>query len=465
MTQAFGDEQFERELSLVLRDRAEEIASRAHTVEEMTAVLAPRLMRGARPARQEAVLRLAAVGLVILILLIAAVLFGARPSRPPVHLSLAVDLPLQGEPGAPPIVDAVRLAIRDAHLPAGVSVDLPVDGVFDDAVNGGASAEQGAANMARIAADPRFAAVIGPFHSFVADAAIPVANAAGVLQCSPTNTAPGLTVGSDAASLRPRPDRPSYVRVATTDDAAATAAARLLVGVLEKRSIFVVTPVAPFAGGRSESFVAALEGLGGSVAGRGSIGSGADGPDVVAAQALASGADAVFFDGLGIDGGRFLASLQAKRSRLPFVGLDIILDGPRSANGSFLNVAGAGVENAYGIFQAGRDPTLGPQVESAYEAAYAQPPGNFVLNGYACASVILDAISRVAAAPISTAADWREAIRAEVTAPRREYRTPVGTIAFDENGDATPRRVSIYRVDDATGDWSFWQLLELPADG
>jgi len=201
MTQAFGDEQFERELSLVLRDRAEEIASRAHTVEEMTAVLAPRLMRGARPARQEAVLRLAAVGLVILILLIAAVLFGARPSRPPVHLSLAVDLPLQGEPGAPPIVDAVRLAIRDAHLPAGVSVDLPVDGVFDDAVNGGASAEQGAANMARIAADPRFAAVIGPFHSFVADAAIPVANAAGVLQCSPTNTAPGLTVGADAASL------------------------------------------------------------------------------------------------------------------------------------------------------------------------------------------------------------------------------------------------------------------------
>ena len=51
MTQAFGDDQFERELRAVLHDRAEEIASRAHTSGEMTALLTPRLLPGSRARR------------------------------------------------------------------------------------------------------------------------------------------------------------------------------------------------------------------------------------------------------------------------------------------------------------------------------------------------------------------------------------------------------------------------------
>ncbi len=463
MTQAFGDEQFERELRGVLHDRAEEIASRAHSADEMTAIVARRLIPSPHARGRETLLRLGAVAVAVLLLLIGAILFGTRPSRPPINLLLAVDLPLQGEPAAPPIVDAVRLAIRAAHLPAGVSVELPPDGVFDDSVNRSTTAEQGAANMQRIVGDPRFAAVIGPFHSFVATAAIPIANAAGLLECSASNTGPELTVGDTAASLRPRPDRPTYVRVATPDDAAAMAAARLLVGVLAKQKVFLVTPVSPFAGGRSDTFVQALEGLGGSIAGRGEIGEGGRSPDVVASQVEASGADAVFFDGLGIDGGAVLGALRATGSNVPFVGLDTVLDGPRSASGSFLNIAGAGVDNAFGVFQAGRDPTLGPQVESAFQGAYGRPAENFVLSGYACASIILDAIGRVDASRLTTPADWREAIRAEVTTPGRQYRTPVGTIRFDANGDSVPRRVSIYRADAGAGDWTFWQLLELPS--
>jgi ABC-type branched-subunit amino acid transport system substrate-binding protein len=253
------------------------------------------------------------------------------------------------------------------------------------------------------------------------------------------------------------------VRVATTDDAAATAAARLLVGVLEKGKVFVVTTLEPFAGGRAETFARALEALGGSVVGSGSIGPGGDKPEVVAGRVTGSSADAVFFDGLGVDGGRVLAALREGGADLPLVGLDIILDGPRSATGTFLNVAGAGGDNAFGIFQAGRDPTIGPQVEAAYEAAYGHPPENFVLNGYACAAVILDAVGRVDVAGLSSAQEWREAIRAEVTTPGREYRTPVGTIGFDANGDAVPQRVSIYRADAKAGNWTFWQMLELPA--
>jgi ABC-type branched-subunit amino acid transport system substrate-binding protein len=363
------------------------------------------------------------------------------------------------------MVDAVRLAIRDAHLPAGVSIDLPAAGVFDDAIDGSAKPEQGAANMDRITADPRFAAVIGPFHSFVAEAAMPIANAAGLLECSASNTLPGLTVGDGAAALRPRPDRPTYVRLATTDDAAATAAARLVAGILQKERVFVATTVGPFAGGRTDTFVAALEALGGSVVGTGAIGDGGDAPTTVARQVASSRADAVFFDGLGVDGGQLLAALSAAKVDVPFVGLDIVLDGPRSAPGTVLNIAGAGVGDAYGIFPAGTDPTFGSEVEAAYTKAYARAPENFVLSAYACASVILDAIGRVDASRLTTLAEWREAIRAEVTAPGREYRTPIGTIRFDANGDAVPQRVSIFRADPRAGDWTFWRMLELPAKG
>ena len=125
MTQAFGDDQFERELRAVLHDRAEEIASRAHSAAEMTALITPRLMPAGRAGARAALLRLALIAVVLLLLLIGALVIGTGSNRAPVHLSLAVDLPLQGEPAAPPIVDAIRLAIRDAHLPAGVSVDLP----------------------------------------------------------------------------------------------------------------------------------------------------------------------------------------------------------------------------------------------------------------------------------------------------------------------------------------------------
>ena len=464
MTRAFGDDQLELQLRAVLDERAEEVAARARTAADMAADIAPRLRAAdAATRRQQAVLRLAAIAVALVALLLLALAFGTGHSRPPTNLLLAVQLPLAGEPGAPPIVDAVRLALHEAAGRPDVAIDLPEDAIFDDAVDGETSAEQSAENMRRIAADPRYVAVIGPFNSFVAEAVIPVANAAGILECSPSNTDPGLTVGSSAVALRPRPDRPSYVRLATTDDAAAEAAARLLVGVLGKRSVFVVTTVAPWAGGRSETFVRAFEDLGGTVVARGAIGDGGDDPGVVAGQVTASGADAVFYDGPSSLGGSVLAALGPASAHLPFVGLDIILDGPRSVPGSFLEAAGANAANAYGVFPAGTDSVLGPQVAAAFQATYGRPAASFVLSAHACVGVILDAIDHLDASRPREAADWREAIRAEVTAPGRRYETAVGSIEFDANGDAVPQRVSIYRADPSTADWAFSQMLELPS--
>jgi branched-chain amino acid transport system substrate-binding protein len=460
MTRAFGDDQLERELRAILAERAEEVASRARTSTEIAAELAPRLVARSR-TRSRSALRVGALVLILLVLAFAVILFGAGRTRPPVKLLLAVQLPLAGEPAAPPIVDAVRLALRDQVDTQGVALTLPADGLFDDSVDGVPNVDRAAANAARIAADRRYVAIVGPFLSFLAESTIPIANAAGLLQCSPTNTAPGLTVGPDAAALRPRPERPSYVRLATTDDAAAVAAARLIVELLDQASVFVVTTVEPWAGGRSEAFVEAFEELGGRVTGRGAIGEGGDGPDSVASMIEESGAASVFFDGPAAEGARVLVALRRDGVELPFVGLDIILDGPRSTTGSFLDVAGASAEHAYGVFPTGADPELGPRLTEDDAAAYGHAPESYILAGAACTTIVLDAIDRIDPASVAGAAAWREAIRTEVTAPGRSYHTAIGTIGFDANGDAVPQRVSVYRGDPTAGDWAFWQLIEL----
>ena len=189
MTRAFGDDELERQLRAILHERAEEVAARARTAAEITTELAPLLMRGSRAARELALLRVGGFVLIILMLGALMLLFGGRQARPPVELLVAVQLPLAGEPAAPPLADAVRLALADPQGTSEVTLALPADGVLDDSVDGAPDVDRAARNTARIAADPRYVAIVGPFHSFLAESTIPVANAAGLLQCSPTNTA------------------------------------------------------------------------------------------------------------------------------------------------------------------------------------------------------------------------------------------------------------------------------------
>ena len=100
----------------------------------------------------------------------------------------------------------------------------------DHAVNGAHDPQTGARNMTTIATDPDFVAVIGPLNSSVAAAEIPITNEAQILQCSPANTAEGLTKPEFGALdvRKANPDSINYVRVVTTDDNQGPAAARYI---------------------------------------------------------------------------------------------------------------------------------------------------------------------------------------------------------------------------------------------
>ena len=465
MSQAFGDERLEAQLRAILDERAEEVASRARTATEVAIDLEVRLRGAARPAVSgDRLVRILAVAAVLAALL-ALLALGVGRSRPPVRLQLAVDLPLGIEPGAETIVDSVRQAIGATGARDRPDLlALPPAMVFDDTVAGAPDRDAGAANVRAASADPHTVALIGPYNSPVAEAEIPIANAAGLLQCSESNTAPGLTIGSSAAALRPRPDRPTYVRVAATDDAEAAGAARFLVERLGAKSVYFVSKPG-WAGDRIAQVIDAVHRLGARTAGVASLAGPPEQDAAKAALVVQADPDAVFYDGPGDLGAHLAMTIAAARGDLPMVSLDTILDGPRSAVGSFLNVAGRAASNVYAVFPAGFDPIRGLDVAAAHIAAFNTRPTRYAFGAYACAEIVQAALDGLELSPSADLAAWREAVRAAVTEEGRTYQTVLGAVTFDRNGDATPVRVSVYRADPAVSDWAFSEVVELPAGG
>jgi ABC-type branched-subunit amino acid transport system substrate-binding protein len=91
-------------------------------------------------------------------------------------------------------------------------------------------------------ADPRIVALVGPNSSKVAKAQIPITNQAGLLQCSPSSSDPGLTKPRDGAlDLRSAfPDRISFVRTGPSDDIQGSALASFVLHDLGTSTALVV---------------------------------------------------------------------------------------------------------------------------------------------------------------------------------------------------------------------------------
>jgi len=116
------------------------------------------------------------------------------------NIKIGIELPMSGgeAPNGVPTAHGVELALAQLQVP-GFNITINQQ---DDAVNGKHDANQGAKNLSTLANDPQVVFVIGPYNSSVAQAEIPVSNAAGLMQCSPANTAIALTKGDAAVALR-----------------------------------------------------------------------------------------------------------------------------------------------------------------------------------------------------------------------------------------------------------------------
>lgn len=367
-------------------------------------------------------------------------------------VTLGVDLPLSGAetPNGQPTLYGVQLAVAENPVP-GYTVNVVAK---DDALNGKHDPQTGATNIGQLVSDSSVFAVVGPFNSNVAQAEIPVSNAAGLIQCSPANTNPGLTKGASALSLRAtNPTKIAYVRVATTDDIQGQAGAEIAYNVAGAKSAYVVDDTETYGKGLADVFVTTFQSLGGTIVGRDGVGpSGQSDYTALLTAAKAKNPQFVYFGGVTADGGGLLRKqmVQLGMGSIPFGGGDGISDGSAATASSFLNIAGPdGDMNTYMTVAAiGLIPNAA-KFAADYSAKYGTEPGAYSASGYACAQVFLQALKAVGSG--------REAVRAYVTTTANTFSTVLGTISFDANGDTSQHIISFYKFDPTTKDWAFFE--------
>ncbi len=378
------------------------------------------------------------------------------------NIQIAVELPFQGSDKAAsdPILNGIRLAVKQAGGKVGdFTVTVPNSAVYDDALNGAHDPQTGANNMTKIVGEPNYVAVVGPVNSGVAKAQIPISNAAGLLQCSPSNTNTALTVGDAAKALRTKPN--NYIRVVTNDGIQGPAAAAYIITVLGKKSVYIIDDTETFGKAISDSFEAEFIARGGTVVKHDAAPKTTQDYVSIMTAAKALNPESIYFGGVTASGGAriLLAAAQVGLGDIPFVGPDGINDGSGETKDSFLNLGAAQAKNSFSTL-AGPGTFEGKaKFDTDYKAEYGIDATGYAGQGYACTQVVLDAIARAIATNPKDDAALREAVRVAGTDTTHEYTLNVGKVTFDANGDTSQLIVSIYSFDPAgangKGDWKY----------
>ena len=198
------------------------------------------------------------------------------PLTTPPPVKIAVEVVDQTGTNSRGIIEGVRLAVEDAGGQVnGVEVTVPDSLLFDDK----GKASSGKDIVAKIIKDKDVVAVVGPYHSIVAAAQIPLSNAAGLLQCSPSANSETLTKPeAGAETLRSsRPDAINFIRTVTTNDIDPVGAAMFLLDGLGRQRAYIVDYIADDRTFRP-SFAQTGSGSIGRAAARRSLGDSRSGP-------------------------------------------------------------------------------------------------------------------------------------------------------------------------------------------
>ena len=396
--------------------------------------------------------------------MIAAIGAGAWVLRGPTGIpagewTIGLDMPLSGgfEGGGIAVRNAVQLAIDEANE------DGVADGVqlvlqpYDHCRRRGEIPipTLGAANATAMVDDDRTIAMIGPYTSNVAIDQIPITNGAGLLQCSPSTTYPGLTKPAfGALELRAaQPDRINFVRLSPSDDNQLSGLAAYATHDLGAESALVIL-FEPDSVEWADAFEASFDALGGRVV-RSVHEPGGDPGTTLAPLLNGEGVDVVVY--VGFDPAPAaelrLAMAASGLAATPFLSADALL-APGADPESYLAQAGEAAVGSYASHS-----SIGPYRASfvdAYRARFGEEPDEYAAAAHACAEVIIQSVRAIAASGAS-AEDLREAVRAHAVDPTHRFETVLGTVGFDANGDSIQQFVTVYRVDpqaaEGAGDW------------
>ncbi|MFJ8128491.1 bifunctional serine/threonine-protein kinase/ABC transporter substrate-binding protein [Streptomyces hydrogenans] len=368
---------------------------------------------------------------------------GSGSAAASVTVRIGLDAPLSGGLASmgTGIRNSAELAVRTAnetgHVP-GVTFELT-------ALDDGADPSKGAVNASRFVSDDKLVGVVGPLNSGVARTLVPVLSRAGVVNVSPGNTDPALTLGPDwATGTRARP-YPTYFRTVGTDADQGPFAARYLHGA-GKTELYVVDDASPHGTAVASGLTAEWKRLGGTVVGTERVDPAERDFAGLALRVRSSGAEAVYFGGYYDTAAPLSQQLKQAGVTVPLMGGDGIFDqayltGNPRADGDLATQIGVPAEES----AAGRD------FLARYEkAGYAQPPGWYGPYAYDATWAIVEAVKDLSKSNGGTLpGDTRAKLPRAVE--QLAFDGVTGPVAFDGAGDAVDRRLTVYQVDG--GSW------------
>jgi branched-chain amino acid transport system substrate-binding protein len=358
----------------------------------------------------------------LLAALVLALVLGCTPAAQPpsdkaggavpASVKVGVLAPLTGDGAGygQYMLEGVRLKMEAAETSAelgGMQVSLVVE---DDA----GKPEQAVSTATKLINQDDVAVLVGSVFSPTTMATQPIANKSQVPQITPSSTAASIT----------RQGNPWIFRVALPDTVLGAELARFTADELKLKRIGFMYVNDDFGKGGYDAFAAAARQLG---------------LEVVAAEAYARGdkdftAQLSRIKSANVDGfvqwSRYAeAALISQQARL--LGYTLAMLGSDAhAAPKFLELAGQSAENSYyvGHWSIVANWSESKAFVERYRARYGRDPDQYAAQGYTAAEILVDAIER---AQSTERARLRDAIAAT-----KGLRTAIGTIEFNQQGDA-----------------------------
>ncbi len=289
----------------------------------------------------------------------------------------------------------------------------------------------------KLASDENVAGVVGTLNTSTSQVVQPLLAARDIVQISPANTGPGLTLGADPANAPARPV-PSYFRVATTDLIQGPFAANYLVKTAGKKNIAVIDDGKSYGAGLAEQFTQQATKLGAKIVAREKVGEKDTDFSGVITTVRAANPDAVYYGGEYPVAGPLSKQLADSGLNIPLMGGDGIVDetyvslGGRE--GDLATNVGAPTESL---------PSAKKFIDDYKAAGKSEGYGAYGAFTYDAANTIIDAVAK-AVGTGSYSKDTRKAIVAAVQATKTEGAG--GPISFDQYGDTTNKVLTVYTV-------------------
>ena len=367
---------------------------------------------------------------------------GDKSSSSKTEIIIGVDAPLTGQNSATGlgIQGGVQIAVDDANKNNTVpGVTFKVQALDDKAIP--ASGQQ---NATALVNNEKVLGVVGPLNSGVATQMQQVFDKAGLVEISPSNTAPELTQGKNWQTSKSRPFK-TYFRTATTDALQGGFAAEYASSTLKKKNVFVVDDKQTYGAGLAKLFKAGFTKNGGKVAGEDHVNTGDTDFSALVTKIKNSKADLVYYGGQYDESEKLTKQLKDGGVKVPLFGGDgmfsdtYIQTAGKTSEGDLATSVGQPVDSL---------PSAADFIKKYKASGLKGDYGTYGGYSYDAATAIIKAIANVVK-------DGKvpDGARAKIVdeVQKTKFEGIAGPVSFDEFGDTTNKQLTVYQV--VNGKW------------